>query len=80
MKYLITLYSMQNPRGTTIEIDANCGTEALNLKRGIIRKRVHEIRQFAARIKGGTQTETRRRRKEALHQIAWLHGTVERAR
>jgi hypothetical protein len=78
LTYTITLYSRNNPRGTNIDVEARGWAEASRLRRVIMNKRIHEIRSFAARIKGTTVTETRRKRKEALSQIGWLHSVVER--
>lgn len=78
MTFNMTLYTYAKPRGETLQIEAGCGTEAVRLKHQEIRRRAHVIKGQARRVVGWTLEDASRKRKEILHQIAWLFGTVER--
>jgi hypothetical protein len=80
----MTLYHYATPKDSKGRLmphletfEARSGTEAVRLKDDILRQREHRIRIHARHVVGWSKAETKRRRKEVLHQISWLHANVE---
>jgi hypothetical protein len=80
MRFSLTLFTYQHPRGDTLEIDAASGTEASRLAHDELIRRAHVIKGQAARVVGWSVADRKRRRKDVLHQISWLHANVEEER
>jgi hypothetical protein len=78
-RYQYTPYSYQTPKGSPpVVFEARSPTEARSLVYDRLRAMATGIRWQAQRIRGESRSETKRRRKMCLGQIAWLHANVER--
>lgn len=87
MTYQLTLYHYGTPRdkkGQLIPeirlIEARSGVEAVRQKDSLLKGMECRIREHARHVVGWSTAETKRRRKDVLHRIAWIHGNVEEVR
>lgn len=85
MTYQLTLYHYGTPRdakGRLLPeirlIEARSGVEAVRLKDSILKGMECRIREHARHVVGWSKSETKRRRKDVLHRIAWIFANVER--